>query len=479
MSILSLVFAGFVILVLAGYYLLPFRFQNAWLLLASLVFAISLGFPVLAVLLAVILVNYGLGLSIGAGGHKKPVLVMGLIINIGLFVLFRFLTSAYGTGIIDQLSAVSGWKESAWLEVLLPVGFSFYILQAVEYLVNCYQGRLKPLRNVIDFSLYLAFFPKFISGPIEKPASFIRQIETPRRVTDDNWREGFALIVCGLLRKVVIADNLKRFMPENAFQTLDISNTMELWGWLLMFALILYNDFAGYSSIVQGIAGFLGFNLSPNFKRPFLASSVTDFWSRWHATFSTWLRDNLFFPLSRAFRRRIPAEGNLVNIAVPVLITMGVSGFWHGASLGFILWGVIHGLYQAVGRFLFLRRRKAAKPVTKWIAVPGVFFLTLLAWVPFATRDLTRAIGYWRALFTWSSYSERSFPVILLILLAGLSFFMDLNQEKWQKETFVLDLPKSWQVAALTLAFLLFFITFLFTPISNAPDLTRFIYQGF
>lgn len=479
MSILSLVFAGFVILVLGVYYLLPFRFQNAWLLLASLIFALSFGFPVFIVLLVVILVNYVLGLRIGAVSHKKAVLAFGLIINIGLFVLFRLLSSAYGTGIIHQLSAVSGWKESVWLEYMLPVGFSFYILQAVEYLVNCQQGRIKPLQNVIDFSLYLAFFPKFISGPIEKPISFLTQIETPRKVSDDHWREGFTLIVSGLLRKVVIADNLNRFMPANAFQTLDISSTPELWGWLLMFALILYNDFAGYSSIVQGIACFLGFNLSANFRRPFLAASVTDFWSRWHATFSTWLRDNLFFPLSRAFRKRIPAEGNLVNIAVPVLITMGVSGFWHGASLGFILWGVIHGLYQAVGRFLFLKRRAAATPIKKWIAVPGVFLLSLLAWVPFATRDLTRAFAYWKALITWSSYSERSFPVILLILLAGLSFFMDFAQEKWQKETFIRDLSKTWQVAALTLVLLLFFVTFLFTPISNAPDLTRFIYQGF
>lgn len=479
MDILSFVFVGFVVLVMAGYYLLPFRLQNAWLLLASLVFALSFGLPVFAVLVAVSLVNYLLGLGIGKNCKNKALLILGLFINIGLLIFFRILASAYGAGLVRALSSLNALKGSSWLEVLLPIGFSFYVLQAVEYLIACHQGRIKPIRSLIDFSLYLAFFPKFISGPIEKPGAFLKQVQAPRRVTEQHWREGFTLIVIGLLRKAVIADTLRRFMPANAFQALDVSSTPELWGWLLMFALILYNDFAGYSNIVQGIGCFLGFNISTNFKRPFLAASVTDFWSRWHVTFSTWLRDNLFFPLSRALRKRISSESNLLNITFPVLITMLASGFWHGASLGFLLWGLIHGFYQAVGRFLFLHRAEAAKPVTKWIAVPGVFFLTLIAWVPFATRDLTRAIAYWKAMFTLSMYSERNFPLILLILLGALSFVMDFGQEKGQVDTFILAQPKRWQVAALTLALLLFFVTFLFTPMSGAPDLTQFIYQGF
>jgi D-alanyl-lipoteichoic acid acyltransferase DltB (MBOAT superfamily) len=464
MAIVSLPFLILSLAALAGYHLLPRRWRNLWLLAASYGFLFTFGWSYALALAALTGFNYVLALRLPV---QKAWLWPALGLNLASFGLLKFLSGPYGTVFANLLAP---GLAPGWTAALLPVGFSFYILQAISYLVDVSRGQLQPETRLIHFALYLAYFPKLLAGPIERAKTFLPQLDSPRPLDSSGLGRGLGLILLGLLRKLVIADHLAALRPAGLFtQPADFSPLTRA-SWIIIFAFTLYNDFAGYTSMVRGLSAWFGIELSPNFRQPFFASTVTDFWKRWHISLSSWLRDYLFYPLQRwMLQNRIPR--GLVNLLTP-LMTMLASGFWHGAYLSMLLWGGLHGLYLALEQLLRLR-----PPVdSRWKLTAATLLtltLTTLAWIPFTAASTASARFYLSGLW----HLTGAIDLTLLpdfFLLTIFSLWLDRQEISSAREDFFMVWSPSAQAWGLGAAL---FLLVLF--LGSAANLAGFVYQGF
>lgn len=470
MEIVSTQFFAFVIIVLAIYALLSRRAQNLWLLAASYFFYISWGWQFAVTLATLTLLNYLLGQQIAKAKNSRILLWIGIGLNTSTLLLLKVLAGPYGNSIAQRLSisTITGG-------ILLPIGFSFYILQAISYLVDLSRTPKLSAASLTDFALYLAYFPKLLSGPLERPAVFFTQLSRERRVDNTIFGRGLGLILIGLLRKIVIADQLRIFQSVELFlKPADFVFSEKLLG-LLIFAFILYNDFAGYSAIVRGVSLLFGIELTVNFKQPFFANSFSDFWNRWHISLSAWLRDYIFFPARRVMvKAKLPQT---LTIIIPPMITMLASGLWHGSYLSMLFWGSLHGLYLVFQELVLNRLLpKDKKNNLRQIMLSGfVFTLTSLAWVPFGASSLGSAFIYFRGFLP--PYGFASLPAFFLFdtgfpLL--LSLFIDWQEYKVNDVDFFMGWQPSTQAWGLALALSL---VILFSV--SGTDLSGFVYQGF
>ncbi len=471
MEIISLPFLIFALVVILVYSQLSRPAQNAWLLAASYIFYLSWGWSYALILLVATLANYTLGLRLGQDSPSRSKwLWAGILLNGGALLALKILSSAYGILIFNILN----WTQERpnWTAILLPIGFSFYTLQAISYLIDVSRGQVAPLRNLVDFALYLAYFPKLLSGPIEKAGRFIPQLERERKVDNLQIGRGLGLILIGLLRKLVIADALTAIRPVDIFSNPTGYSTLERLVWLVVFAFTLYNDFAGYTSIVRGLSVLLGIELSPNFAQPFFARSFSEFWSRWHISLSVWLRDYIFFPLRRwILQKRLPAWMALV---IPPMLTMLASGFWHGASISMLAWGALHGFYQVLEQ----KFRKSPRPDETSLrhlrSALIIFIFVTLAWIPFAAGDFSTAVVYFRGFLPPYQFS---FPAMAwLNIAAALLFSLGLDWQESQagSDVYFLNWPartQTWAVFTALLALILF--------AGGGPNISNFVYQGF
>jgi alginate O-acetyltransferase complex protein AlgI len=447
------------------YYLLSPRAQIIWLLAVSYLFYATWSWSYLAVLLACTILNFVLARQIEKT-RSRPVLFAGLVINAGSLISLKLLTSPYQITLLEQINA------TALTGILLPIGFSFYVLQLISYLTDIYRGQIQAEEDFVHFALYLAYFPKILAGPIERAKGFLPQLKRERVVDRDVVEQGLYLILLGLVRKIVIADHLSRLRPTDIFSAPENYTSLERFVWLFMFAFIIYNDFAGYTSIVRGISCLLGIQLSPNFRQPFLARSFSDFWTRWHLTLSEWLRDYIFYP-ARRWLMSLPRNGWMALI-LPPLLTMLVSGFWHGASLALLFWGLLHGLYLVAEQLL---QRFKLLPKIGWNAKlysVFVFLLITAAWIPFNTPSLRSSGRYFVGLLP--PYSA-SFNILItpdLLLLVFFSLWLDWQEQRHKDLSF----PRQWPVAAQSWSVAIAIILlFFFARTGN--DLSRFVYQFF
>lgn len=470
MEIISIHFLIFIALTIAGYALLSRPAQNFWLLAASYIFYLSWGWQYSIVLAGLTVFNFLLGKRI-AKGNGKIFLWVGIGINTLSFLLLKVLIGPYGFSLLE-IFKVLGEFHSA---MLLPIGFSFYVLQAISYLVDISRSPKLSDHSLGDFALYMAYFPKLLSGPIERPATFLTQISQGRIVNNATIGRGLGLIIIGLLRKMVIADHLRLFQPEGLFfQPAEFASSEKVIG-LLLFAFILYNDFAGYSAIVRGISLLFGIELTINFRQPFFANSFSDFWNRWHISLSSWLRDYIFFPLRRSMiKGKLPQSA---TVLVPPLITMLASGLWHGSYLSMIFWGGLHGfflVFQEVVLNRFILRARENK-FTNPVLIGFIFTFTSLAWVPFGASSLGTAITYYQGLFSsFTAVPLPAFSLFDLSFLVILSLFIDWQEFRTNNTEFFINWKPSTQAWAMAFALL---ILILFT--SSRTDLSGFVYQGF
>jgi D-alanyl-lipoteichoic acid acyltransferase DltB (MBOAT superfamily) len=308
---------------------------------------------------------------------------------LGVLALFKY-HGFFLTNLTRAVEVLGLRLDVPTLNLLLPVGLSFYTFHAISYATDVYRERLPATRNLLSFALYIAFFPKLLSGPIERAEHFLPQVESRRRMTLEQIRGGLALIVLGLFKKVAIANPLSAFI-DPVFLRPELFTTPELIRAVLFFALQIYCDFSAYTEMARGSSRLLGIELVENFRQPYLSPNITLFWRRWHMSLSFWLRDYLYIPLGGNRHGRVRTYANL-------MVTMLLGGLWHGDSWHYVVWGGLHGLYLMVHKLMV-----------------GTFLLVSIAWVFFRARNVSAALAYLRAMASFREMGQM--PAVLLSIL--------------------------------------------------------------
>ena len=420
MTILSLKFLVFVPAALVVYYLLPGRWQNPFLLAISYFFYYTWHpfYPLLLFFLTT--VNFGLGHWLHKSTRsKRAILWTGILINAAPMLWFMI-----GGALLKQaldFTVVNPLEIMPFL--ILPIGMSYYTLNSISYLIDINLRLSKPTTNFVDFALYLAWFPKLISGPLERARKFLPLLAETRIVDGGTIVNGLTLILVGLFRAAILGGLLTLYLPAVPLSDPAAhGNPVLLWA-LVTYMFYLYNQFAGYTDIIRGVSALFGIPLTRNFNAPFFSKDFSDFWLRWHISLSQWLRDYIFMPVSRAFLRKNPSRSNIPNLIVPPLVTMLISGFWHGASLNHLAWGALMGLFILIENVRMLSRPAvAAASIPLWRRISSRVWLVALmaaATVPFVL-DLQKSEAFFiRLVNGWDGqmFDLRPLAVIFLSLL--------------------------------------------------------------
>jgi D-alanyl-lipoteichoic acid acyltransferase DltB (MBOAT superfamily) len=441
-GVLSLDFAILVLVTLVIYYLLPGRlFQNLWLLLVSYFFLYTWYPYQIWILIGSTLINFGMGLWLPkAARFKKWILWFGVLLNAG--VLLWFLT---GGPILFESWNVTALNVREVIDlfplVILPLGMSYYALNNISYLLDINMRVAKPITNPVDYALYLAWFPKLVSGPLERGRKFLPQLAEKRVVDNAAITQSLNLILVGMFRAAILGGLLSIFIPARPLSNPSIhGNPVLLWA-ILAYMFYLYNQFAGYTDIVRGVSGLFGLQLSRNFAWPFFSKDFSDFWLRWHISLSSWLRDYVYMPISRAFLRKNPSRNNIPNLIVPPLVTMLVSGLWHGAKPNLLVWGLLMGLFIMFENIRSLSRPAVpAKSIPLWRRIVSIIpfaILILIATVPFNMEFKNAAIFYKQLILGWNGKWFDLRPVFIPFV----SLFVDWLQYRKNDEFVFLKWP--------------------------------------
>jgi alginate O-acetyltransferase complex protein AlgI len=404
----SYTFAVFFSIVTIVYYLLPSLFgRKLFLVFASYLFYAAWNPPFICLIVFSTLVGWLFARwidRIPQAEHKRLLLIVSLTINLGLLGFFK-----YGNFFLDNFivfaNSIGIQYSPAHLDIILPIGISFYTFETISYLLDVYHGKSKATYSLLDYALYIAFFPHLVAGPILRADEFIQQCDRkqPCQITNLGW--GLSSIVLGLFEKVVIADGCLAPIVENLYAAKGIPNFASAWGGTLAFTGQVFCDFAGYSTCAIGTALCLGFVLPRNFHFPYAAIGFSDFWRRWHISLSTWLRDYLYIPLGGNRHGQFRTQLNL-------LLTMLLGGLWHGAAWTFVVWGGLHGFYLIGERLLsksFGRSPIWQHPVLRVALMLLTFTLICFTWVFFRATSFAQAMTIVQAMVTFSGKSATLF----------------------------------------------------------------------
>jgi len=428
----SVHFIFFFIVTTILYYALPHRFRWAFLLAISCYFYMVFRPIYILILAGTIVVDYVAGLFLESTTNprrKKIFLVASIIANVGVLAVFK-----YYNFINDNLTELLGVfhlkNEIPMLRILLPIGLSFHTFQAMSYTIEVYRGKQQAEKHFGMYALYVMFYPQLVAGPIERPQNILHQLKEKVVFNYDHIVSGLKLILWGLFVKVVIADRLSIYV-DIVYNSPEHHSAISSLVATLFFTFQIYCDFSGYSSIAIGCAKVLGIDLMINFRRPYMSTSVREFWSRWHISLSTWFRDYLYIPLGG---NRVSLYRNMFNLFFVFL----VSGLWHGANWTFIIWGALHGFYLML-EIMFdrlLPSVKLPRPI-RWILH---FVLVAIAWVFFRASNFQTAKQILKNIYTFkpgplyignASYLVYSFLLILFLFAAEYNAEKLNNRYAW------------------------------------------------
>lgn len=325
------------------------KYRNLFLLVASYYFYMNWVPTYALLIMGSTVITFFCGRYVGMQSDNKKrkiVLVLSLVINFGILFLFKYYNFINESifAIFDNIGLRTKMPE---FKLLLPVGISFYTFQAVGYSIDVYRGVIKPERSFRDYALFVSFFPQLVAGPIERAKNLLPQFQKKHAFNYDNVSVGFRWMLWGYFMKLCVADRLSMYV-DAVYGNVPQHNGTSLLLATIFFTFQIYCDFGGYSLIAIGAAKVMGFNLMENFKRPYFARSIGDFWKRWHISLSTWFKDYVYIPLGGS---RVPYLRHMLNL----LITFIVSGAWHGAAWNFVIWGVIHGFFLIVENIISKR----------------------------------------------------------------------------------------------------------------------------
>ena len=448
----------FLTIVVLLYWKLRRRQQNLLLLAASYFFYGWWDWRFLSLILTSTVVDFLAARYIARSQdvlRRRALLTLSLVLNfgfLGIFKYFNFFSDSLGTA----LSALGFPPFSMTaLRIILPPGISFYTFQAVAYIVDVYHGKLGPAESFVDYALFISLFPHLVAGPIQRPSHLLPQVQNYRQFNSEAFFDGLMLILSGLFRKCVVADNCA-MLADSAFSgRMGAPSLGVVMIGTYAFAWQIYADFSGYSDIARGSAQLMGFHFMLNFRQPYLAVTLQDFWRRWHISLSTWLRDYLYIPLGGSRYGDARRYCNLMT-------TMLLGGLWHGANWTFVVWGGIHGAGLAVERWLKGgQRAEKAGPseLGKWVSRIVLFHVVCLAWIFFRARSLSDSWGFLSGIGNLR-LGPQFLPALIFLATFTLPLFLgDLMLESREEEYIFQRLPGLSRVAvgtAIILAVIVF-----------------------
>ena len=423
----------FLPLVLIGYFLLKKEYRNVFLIIASLGFYAADKPKYIIVLMTSVVINYIMGLAINYAKTNfsklgnRTILTITVLLNLGLLFYFKYMDF-----FISSANGIFG-TNMPLMKIALPLGISFFTFQGMSYTLDLYMNKVEVQKNPINFTLYMTLFPKVIQGPISRYKDVYEQIEN-RECSVDKFSYGIHRFIIGLAKKVIIANQLGGVVDQ-IFSNAPNENSIAIaWVGAICYTIQIYFDFSGYSDMAIGLGKMFGFDFLENFNYPYIATSLTEFWRRWHISLSTWFRDYIYIPLG----------GNRKgNVYFNSLIVFFVTGMWHGAAWNFIIWGLWHGLFLIIEKFLIKNNINIKLPqFIKWIYA---MLIVTLGWVLFRAPDIHYALNYIGVMFgivgtqnvgftVFWYLSNKTITIILLALIAAIPL-----KEKFNKTFSVID----------------------------------------
>ncbi|GAB5472905.1 MAG: MBOAT family protein [Maribacter sp.] len=467
----SLEFLIFFPVVFITYWLLnDVKKQNVLLLISSYVFYAWWDWRFLSLIILSSFIDYSVGLRIFRSEDRsvrKNWLLVSLVANLGMLSLFKYYN--FFAESFSDLMNVLGWQPNdLTLNIVLPVGISFYTFQTLSYTIDIYRKDFRPTKDIIAFFTYIAFFPQLVAGPIERASNLLPQMERKRILKKEWFNEGLVQILVGLFRKIVIADSLGAYV-DLVYGDIDLHSSSTILLGTFFYAFQIYFDFSGYSDIAIGTAKLIGFKFQQNFNLPYFSKSLTEFWRKWHMSLSYWLRDYLYISLG----------GNRKGVKITyrnLMLTMLLGGLWHGSAINFIIWGGIHGMVLSVEKYLKLNKSLKMLPKLAFLGYPITFAIVLFSWIFFRSQDLTSAFRAIERIFI----GDFSGPFVgnmgtlansALVLTIGVLFDFYLFKSKYDLENLGAKFSL-YKIA--TISSILIIILFLFYSSSN-----NFIYFQF
>ena len=410
------------------------KLQNSFILISSYFFYSWWDYRFLSLIFISTVVDYFVGFNIPKQDSKKKqklllwCSVLFNLIVLGFFKYFNFFVDS----LVDLFSSIGYEIKSVWtLNIILPVGISFYTFQTISYTIDVYKKKLKPTKDFISFASFVSFFPQLVAGPIERASNLLPQILNKREFNYEQGVQGLRLILWGMFKKVVISDSLAP-MVDDIFSNYQDFGGGTLWLGAIYFAFQIYCDFSGYSDIAIGTSKLFGFELMLNFKFPYFSRNIGEFWRRWHISLSTWFRDYLYIPLGGS---RYGKWKSIRNIFIIFL----VSGFWHGANWTFIFWGMFHAILFIPSFLLNTNRKYTTSMIAENTFLPSpkeffqtgiTFMLVLLGWVCFRSKTIGDSLNYLIKMFSSENFLKIEFKSFFLYVLIMILFDFTLLKFK-------------------------------------------------
>lgn len=444
----SLEFLIFLPIVFLLYWILPQKFRWALLLVASYFFYMYWNWKLVFLILFTTVVSYSAGIFLEKFQDSKKikisVLVISAVVCLGVLLFFKYFNFFYGI-VWDIIRLCSDKEPAGYFSLILPVGISFYTFQTLSYVIDVYKSKIKAERHFGYYALFVCFFPQLVAGPIERPQDLIPQLKSDKSIKEVDYSGAFRIMLIGFFKKIAVADMIG-IVVNATFNDISSANGLMVLISSVLFSFQILCDFSGYSDIAVGCSKLFGINLTENFKSPYSSKSIKEFWNRWHISLSQWLRDYIYFPLGGS---RVKKWRWCLNI----LIVFFISGLWHGASYNFVIWGVMHGLFQIIGSLTLNLRNDfwtkcKVNPQGKIVAclrVGVTFILVTFAWIFFRCGTVSESFTAIAKLFsdykftgeyfinTWNGLQLTWYFAVYFILAIVLM----MNLEKLKSEQLI------------------------------------------
>jgi Predicted membrane protein involved in D-alanine export len=476
----SLEYLIFLPLVFIVYWLLNknLKLQNNFLFVASYVFYGWWDWRFLGLLMLSTIIDYSFGFLVDTPNERRRKMFMWLSVFNNLIVLCVFKYYNFFVLETQQFMANFGINFSPYvLKVVLPVGISFYTFHGMSYVLDIYRGKSKPVKSFVDYSLFVSFFPLLVAGPIERAWHLLPQIQRKRKFDYNQARDGIGLMVYGFFKKIVISDTIAETV-NSIFATANEQTSLSLVIGAVLFSFQIYADFSGYSDIALGTSKLLGFELLSNFKFPYFSRNIAEFWRRWHISLSSWFRDYVYIPLGGS-------KGSKFKSIRNVMIIFLLSGFWHGANMTYIVWGLIHGLLFLPIFLLNNNRKKLDEVVATGRTFPTIkellqiaitFSTVTIAWIFFRSPTIDVAISYIGNMFTKPFTTQgMSLLTFQALLYPPVLLFFDWLNRYNERQLAIFNYKHKW----LRTVLYVFFVILIFSHINLLTTQKDFIYFQF